>query len=148
MSRPVLAFLLAFPFFACKDPLRDQCVCTLKACFEGVALTLAPMPDSARFREFSAAIAYGDTVEAASQDWIVLGPGEFFFTSSRLRSQRPGHAEFRIGYQENGAPKQIRVDTVLAWQSAVCNQCSGNSPSCKDDMAGSAMVKLDPGSRL
>jgi hypothetical protein len=148
MPRPLFALLMVLPFLACKDPFRDQCTCTLMACFEGVSLHLAPKLDSARYRDFSVAVIYGDTVEAASGEWSFMDPGDFNFTSPRLRTQRPGHVGFRIDYKQDGSPKQIRVDTVLDWTSRVCNHCSGNSPSCKDDMAPSASVSLDLGTRL
>lgn len=148
MSRPLFALLLVLPILACKDPFRDDCACTLMACFEGVSLHLAPRPDTTRYRDFSVALAYGDTVEAASPSWAIMGPGDFAFTSIRLRTQRPGHAGFRIDFKEDGEPRQIRVDTALAWQSDVCNHCSGNSPACKDDMAHRATVSLDLAPRL
>jgi hypothetical protein len=148
MSRTLFALLMTMPFLACKDPFRDACTCTLMACFEGVRIHLEPKPDSARYREFSIALAYGDTVEAASGEWSFMDPDDFTFTSPRLRTQRPGHAGFRIDYKEDGAPRQIRLDTVLGWQTAVCNHCSGNSPACKDQMSPSAVVNLDLGSRL
>jgi hypothetical protein len=148
MSRPVFALLLLSPLLACQDPIRDECMCTLKACFEGVTISLAGNPDSTRYRDFSVALAYGDTVEAASADWPSFDPGAYAFNSSRLRRQRPAHIEVRIGYTKDGAAKQLALDTSLAWSGFVCNHCSGNSGSCTDQISHSAAMDVGLASRL
>ena len=148
MSRLVLALLMLSPLLACIDPLRNQCSCTLIACFEGVSIKLSAIPDTIRYRDFSMAIAYGDTLEANSTEWGFSGPDTYTFTSPKLRSQRPAHVVVQIGYKLDGAPKQIKLDTSLAWQSRVCNHCSGNSSDCTDQMARSATMDVDLGSRL
>jgi hypothetical protein len=148
MPRLILALLMLSPLLACKDPVRDQCICTLMACFDGVRLQLTGIPDTTRYREFSVAIAYADTVEAASSDWPVFDKNAFTFTSPRLRQQRPAHAEVRIAFTDNGAAKRIAWDTSLAWQASVCNHCSGNSASCQDQMSHSVAMDLDLHSRL
>jgi hypothetical protein len=142
MSRLVLALLTLIPLLGCDDPFRAQCTCTLKGCFEGVSLRLSANPDTTRYREFSVAIAYGDTIEAESKDWGFLGPEDYTFTSPRLRRQRPSRIEVRIDYAQDGAPKHIELDTTLAWTDFVCNHCSGNSSTCTDQISHSAALEV------
>lgn len=148
MSRFIFSLLLLFPVLACNDAFQGQCICTLKACFEGVSIQLILKPDTTEYKGVAVAIAYGDTVEAASTEWGFLNPDTYTFTSPRLRSQRPSHIMIRIAYTRTGTSQRIELDTALAWQSSVCNHCSGNSSTCKDDMAHTAAVGVDLNSRI
>jgi hypothetical protein len=115
------------------------------ACFEGVSLRLTGIPDTTRYRVTSVDLAYGDTVEASSAEWEFFRPGAFNFTSPRIRSQRPAHVQIQIKYTELGVPELIKLDTSLTWHSSVCNQCSGNSSDCKDQMSPSAVMDVNLG---
>lgn len=64
-----------------------------------------------------------------------------------LLRQRPSHIGIRIAYAMEGEAKKIEVDSAVAWQSFVCNGCSGGS-FCKDQMAYTAEVKVNLSSLL
>ena len=87
-------------------------------------------------------LAYGDTLEAASEFWMLNDSARFYFFSPRLLRQKPKQIAIRVSYSEQDAEKTASLDTVIAWTSFVCNSCSGGSPSCKDDRDHMASVKL------
>lgn len=142
MYRLIPAILVLSVFTACKDPYGD-CSCTLMACFEGVSIKLEGGLDGETRDDFSVTIAYGDTTESPSEVWGSALDNSHFFSSERLLRQKPKHLGIRISYAENGLEKTIILDSALTWSSRVCNQCSGSAPSCKDDMASTAEVKID-----
>ena len=142
MNRLIPAILFLSVFTACKDPYGD-CSCTLMACFEGVNIQLENNLDAESRTDFSVTIAYGDTTESPSESWGSSLDDSFFFTSGRLLRQKPRQIGVRISYSENGLEKTVSLDSALTWSSSVCNQCSGSAPSCKDDMASTADVKID-----
>lgn len=143
MKRLIPAILVLSVFTACKDPYGDGCSCTLKACFEGVVINLENDLVAESPSDLSVSIAYGDTTESPSNFWGTFSDSLFFFTSQRLLLQKPKHLDIRISYEENGLEKIIKLDSAVTWSSRVCNHCSGSAPSCKDDMASSAEVKID-----
>lgn len=147
MTRLVLVPAALLSLLACNDPFHGQCSCTMMACSEGVVLRLSGNPDTAVYRDFSVAIAYGDTVEAASPYWP-SGTDDYAFTSPRVLRQRPSRIGIQIAYTQAGAPKSIGLDTTLAWTSFVCNGCSGNSSSCHDQMNRIAALGVELGPRL
>jgi hypothetical protein len=143
MNRLIPAILIMSFFTACKAPYGDDCSCTLMACFDGVIIKLEGGLDGETRDDFSVTIAYGDTTESPSETWGPSLGNSHFFTSGRLLRQMPKHLGIRISYAENGLEKNILLDSALTWSSRVCNQCSGSAPSCKDDMANTAEVKVD-----
>jgi hypothetical protein len=90
-------------------------------------------------------IAYGDTVETPSTDWNPDGPDGFAFGSPRLVRQRPSRIGIRIAYTQEGVRKKVELDSALAWQSTLCNTCSGSSSSCQDQTAHTARLILGSG---
>jgi hypothetical protein len=142
VKRLIPLFLILSVFTACKDPYGD-CSCTLMACFEGVSIKLENNLDAESRRDFSVTLAYGDTTESPSESWGASLDNSFLFTSGRLLRQKPKQIGVRISYSENGLEKSMSLDSTLTWSSRVCNQCSGSAPSCKDDMASTADVKID-----
>lgn len=142
MNRLIPAVLVLSVFTACKDPYGD-CSCTLMACFDGVSIELEGGLDGETHDDFAVTIAYGDTTESPSEVWGSSLDKAYFFTSGRLLRQQPKHLGIRISYADNGQEKSILLDSALTWSSRVCNQCSGSAPSCKDDMASTADVKID-----
>jgi hypothetical protein len=114
-------------------------------CFEGVRIRWAVRPDTSEYRDLAMTIAYGDTVEAPTREWNPDGPDGFAFGSPRLARQRPSRIGIRIAYTQEGVRKRVELDSALAWQSRVCNACSGSSSSCKDQMAHTALLILGSG---
>ena len=115
----------------------------MMACFEGVGIKLEGGLDGETRDDFSVTIAYGDTTESPSEVWGPSLDYQYMFSSGKLLRQQPKHLGIRISYAENGLEKTIVLDSALTWSSRVCNQCSGSAPSCKDDMASTADVKID-----
>jgi hypothetical protein len=142
MSRLIAAFLVLSAFTACNNPFVEGCACTAKACFQGVVVDLEEKPDPNRYKDFSMTLAYGDTLEAASEFWSFNDSARFYFSSPRLLRQKPKQVVMRISYTEQDAEKSASLDTAIAWSSFVCNSCSGGSPSCKDDRNYMASVKI------
>jgi hypothetical protein len=147
MARFAVISLFLLAMLACNNPFYGQCACTAKACSEGVLVRLSGNPDTSVYRDFSVAIAYGDTLEAASPYWP-SGPNDYSFGSGRLLRQRPSRIGIHIDYAQDGVPKSLALDSALDWTSFVCNQCSGDSPSCRDEKNYLAVVELDLGPRL
>jgi hypothetical protein len=143
MTRLMLAIIALCAFTACNNPFADKCMCTAMECSEGVSIKLENYPDSTLNSDFSVSIAYGDTIEAASELWSSIQSGEFYFSSRRLLRQKPKQIGIRISYSKSGLEKSASLDTAITWATFVCNSCSGSSPSCKDDMNYMARVKID-----
>lgn len=139
----ILGILAAFVFPACNNPFVDNCSCTLMACMEGVGIKLENNPDPILYKDFSIAIAYGDTLEPVSGDWGSAIDTGYFFSSRKLVGQRPKEIGIRIAYLKGDQEKSLSLDRAITWTSSVCNQCSGDSPSCKDQMAHNAELALD-----
>lgn len=139
----ISALLVLSALIACRNPFGDSCACTLAACFEGVAIKLENNPDTALYSDFSVRIAYGDTTETESEQWNPIHNNEFYFSSNRVARMQPKQIGVRISYSESGLEKSVSMDSAIAWTSYVCNGCSGSSPSCKDDMASTAGLRID-----
>ena len=142
MTRLIAAILFLSALTACNNPFVEGCSCTAKACFQGVVVNLEEKPDPNRYKDFSMTLAYGDTLEAASELWNFNDSARFYFSSPRLQSQKPKPVVIRISYSEQDAEKSASLDTVIAWTSFVCNECSGGAPSCKDDRNYLASIKI------
>ncbi len=142
MTRFIAAILAMTALTNCNNPFVEGCSCTAKDCFQGVIVNLEEKPDPDRYKDFSMTLAYGDTVEAASDFWSFNDSARFHFSSPRLWRQKPKQVAIRISYSEQDAEKTASLDTVIAWTSFVCNSCSGGSPSCKDDRNYKASVKI------
>lgn len=113
------------------------------ACFEGVIIKLENNPDTALYSDFSVTIAYLDTTESESEHWSAIQTNEFYFSSIRVARMQPKQIGVRISYSESGLEKSVSLDSDIAWTTFVCNGCSGSSPSCKDDMASTASLRID-----
>lgn len=139
--------LIAAGFFplltvSCDFPWRE-CACTQMACLEGITVELLKMPDSAEWSDVALSVEYGDTVEAASNQWNFGSRDRQTFASRKLVAQKPASIRLHLDYRADGSENRITLDTTAQWKARVCNGCSGSSPSCKDDMAHTADLTWD-----
>lgn len=127
---------------SCEIPGRE-CVCTEMYCLEGVIVELRNMPDSAEWEGVALSLQYGDTVEAASNLSGFGSRERQTFTSRKLVRLKPASIRLHLDYRVDGSENRITLDTIVGWTSRVCNACSGNSPSCKDQLAHNADLAWD-----
>ncbi len=142
MGKSFLSALLPLLLMGCDPSFGDDCTCTLAYCSQGGKVSLGSPPDTSRYPGLSVSLAYGDTIEAASQAWA-FDKTQWWFTSPKLRKLKPARVAIRVAYRLDGTERTAAAEKDLAWKSYVCNRCSGSSPSCTDQMAHVAETALD-----
>jgi len=142
MKKAILFSILAVYVNSC-DLFDRSCSCTAVACFQGIRVVLINNPDSLLYRDFNLRISYSDTVESTSEVWGMGIENEFMFSSYKLRKERPVQIQILMDYISTAGPAHFSFSQPVGWESFVCNQCSGNARSCKDEINYSAVMEID-----
>lgn len=142
MKKAIICSIFAIYFNSC-NPFDRSCSCTAMACFEGIRVVLINNPDSLIYHGFSMRISYSDTIESVSEQWPSFYDNEFSFSSYRLRKERPVQIQILLDYNSTSGQAHSSVSQSVDWEPFVCNECSGNSKSCKDDIDHSALIEMD-----
>ena len=132
---------------ACRE---DDCVCTLKACDEGLivhyTLEVADKNslDALELAKYELACEVDGTTYHANPA-EVIGPDsgdvviDFHLGNAYLREHQPKSVSLVLSYNDDVLFKDDSVS--LSWETGVCNSCSGGD-DCHDDMWERAIVEL------
>ena len=142
MKKAITFLIFAIYLNSC-DLFDRSCTCTEMECFEGIKVALINNPDSLLYHSFDLSISYSDTVESTSELWGRYYEEVFMFSSYKLRKERPDQIQIILDYVSPIGPVYSSISQAVEWEQFVCNECSGNRKSCKDDDNYSAFIELD-----